>query len=73
MADNSYHYIEEKFDPGDFSMADNNTNRAWLYFTGKAPMPDDFFLDFYDSPNGPIYKPMFSQRSVGGGGNRGCG
>jgi len=65
------HYYRESFDPGEFSMADNNTKRAWMYFTGQAAMPADFFLDSHDSPDGPIYAPMLTRRSAGGG-NCGC-
>jgi len=42
------HYLGEMFDPGEDSVADELTLMAWRYFTGEAPMPDDFFSDSYD-------------------------
>jgi hypothetical protein len=26
-------------------------------------MPDDFFGDFYDTPDGPVYSPMKTKRT----------
>lgn len=42
------HYYDESFDPGGGSVADELTLKAWQYYTGETPMPDDFFLDAYD-------------------------
>lgn len=39
------HMWEELFDPGPGSQLDVATERAYKYFTGELPMPNDFFAD----------------------------
>jgi len=35
-------------------------------------MPADFFLDFYDTREGPVYSPMKTGVAPDGGGDCGC-
>jgi RHS repeat-associated protein len=51
--DHSPHYVTELFDPGKGSELDAATERAYKYFSGELPMPNDFFGNRYDTHWGP--------------------
>jgi hypothetical protein len=66
MIDHIPHYITEDFDPGAGSSADVATGRIWDYFTGKTPLPADFFNGEYDLKHG--HRAYFDNKPAPDGG-----
>lgn len=57
LVSNLGHYINEQFDPGQGSVADENTQLVWDVFAGHRPMPTEFFSGKADSnPYASIFR-----------------